>query len=105
MEDLRGAAAYRGGEVVSGEMKGAYAKLQWRCGLGHTFWASPYTVLRGGHWCPHCCQPAPWDFDRLSRHSPFFAQVWYDSHRRDEDLIYGLDGYRPVLLRPDEEEP
>ncbi len=92
-EDMRSAAAFRGGEFVSGEMKKgeAYEKRVWRCHDGHEFEMTPYAVLRGGHWCPKCCQPSPWDFDRLAKDNPFFAQVWYDSHERDENIRYELD--------------
>lgn len=93
LEDMRGAAKFRGGECVSDEMKKGdlYGKLTWKCSEGHSFESSPYTVLRGGHWCPFCCQPSPWRFDRLAKKSPFFAQVWYDSHGRDENYLYDAD--------------
>ena len=104
VDDMRSAAKFRGGEVVSENVEGAYSKITWRCHDGHEFDASPYTVLRGGHWCPKCCQPTPWDFDRLAKTSPFFAQVWYDSHETDEDNCYSLgDNYRPVLTKLGEE--
>ncbi len=102
VDDLRGAAAFRGGEYLS-EHAGVYEKRLWRCHDGHTFEASPYTVLRGGHWCPVCHQPAPWDFDRIAKFSPFVAQVWYDSHERDENRIYELDGGKPVVRELSEE--
>lgn len=93
IEDLRGAARFRGGELLSDSYGGdPYEKLVWKCHDGHEFKASAYTVLRGGHWCPICHQPAPWDFDRIAKHSPFVAQVWYDSHEKDENRIYGLNG-------------
>lgn len=91
--DMRSAAAFRGGRCVSENMtKGdLYTKLEWECHDGHRFWASPYTVLKAGHWCPECCQPQPWDYDRLSKFMPFYAQVWYDTHARGEDCIYYFD--------------
>ena len=100
ISDMRSAAAFRGGEVISQKVEGAYSKIVWKCNCGHEFSASPYTVLRGGHWCPKCCKPTPWDFDRLSKHNAFFAQAWYDSHEKDEDLLYDLgDNFKPVLSR------
>ena len=91
-DDLREAAAFRGGKVLDEMEQGAaYKKLRWRCHDGHEFLASPYTILRGGHWCPVCCQPMPWDFDRLAKNNPFFAQVWYDSHSKDESFRYEMD--------------
>ncbi len=88
ISDMRSAAAFRGGECLSDGFVEPYAKLTWKCHDGHTFEMTPYTVLRGGHWCPKCCQPAPWDFDRLAKDVPFFAQVWYDSHEEDENVTY-----------------
>lgn len=91
--DMKEAAAFRGGECLSEEMeKGdAYAPLRWRCHDGHEFYAAPYTILRGGHWCPECCQPEPWNYDKLSKYIPFYAQIWYDSHAREENSVYYFD--------------
>ncbi len=104
VEELGHAANFRGGELLSEEYGGdPYAKLTWRCHEGHTFAASPFTVLRGGHWCPECCLPEPWRFGKLARSSPFFAQVWYDSNSEDEHYGYGFDGEgKAVLLTEDE---
>lgn len=90
-KELGDAAAFRGGQYLQGFAGDAYAKAQWRCGRGHEFTATPYTVLRGGHWCPVCCQPSPWEFDALAKEIPFFAQVWYDSHGKDENYRYEMD--------------
>ena len=96
-EDLASAARFRGGECC-GEYGGdPYQKLTWRCHDGHEFATSPFTVLRGGHWCPVCQQPAPWDFDRIAKFSPFVAQVWYDSHEKDENRVYDLEDGKPVV--------
>ncbi len=101
IEDMREAARFRGGETLTEEMEkgAAYRKILWKCHEGHEFEASPYTVLRGGHWCPVCCQPTPWDFDRLSKHVPFFAQVWYDSHGTEENYVYDLDDEGKSVMR------
>lgn len=90
-KELSSAASYRGGAYLEGFTGDAYEKLQWRCGRGHEFTASAYTVLRGGHWCPVCCQPSPWEFDSLAKEIPFFAQVWYDTHKEDENCRYIMD--------------
>ena len=50
---------------------------------------NPYTVLRGGHWCPKC-SPMPWKFDSLAKKMPFYAQLWYDTHGKDENYIYSM---------------
>lgn len=93
IEDMRSAAAFRGGKCVSESMTRGdlYTKLEWECHDGHRFMASPYTVLKAGHWCPECCQPQPWDYDRLSKFMPFYAQVWYDTHAKGEDTVYYFD--------------
>ena len=94
IEDMKEAAAFRGGKVLSPEMTiGDLAtKLRWQCHNGHTFESSPYTILKAGHWCPACCSPKDsWEFDELAKHIPFYAQAWYDSHDRDEDYVYYLD--------------
>lgn len=87
--DMKEAAAFRGGECLAKELSGAYDKITWKCCEGHTFEASPYTVLRGGHWCDKC-MPQPWSFDRLAKKMPFYAQVWYDSHGEDENYSYEM---------------
>lgn len=93
VEDMKQAAAFRGGKFVSESMtKGdLYTKVEWECHDGHRFAASPYTILKAGHWCPVCSVPEPWDYDRVSKDNPFFAQVWYDSHKEDENAEYWFD--------------
>lgn len=91
IEDMRAAAAFRGGACLSEKMGATpYDKLQWCCSEGHVFSASPYTVLKGGHWCPACLSEG-WNFDSLAPKSPFYAQVWYDSHTRGENMRYWFD--------------
>ncbi len=87
LQDLRDAAAFRGGEVVSTQMKKGdlYTKITWKCHNGHEFVARPFTILKAGFWCPECCEALPkWSFDKVAPHVPFYAQVWYDTHRKDE---------------------
>ncbi len=91
IDDLRSAAAFRGGSLVSEKSGSPFDKLVWRCHDGHEFEASPFTVLRGGHWCDKCAYPTPWDFDRQAKFSPYIAQVWYDSHDTDEDNVYDFN--------------
>ncbi|MED4229042.1 NAD(P)-dependent oxidoreductase [Neobacillus cucumis] len=87
--DMKQAAVFRGGECLSESMqKGDLAtKLNWRCAFGHKFEASPTLVLLGGHWCPDCL-PAPWNYDEEAKRNPFFAQVWYPLHEKDESNSY-----------------
>lgn len=89
IEDMKQAASFRGGKCLSETMKkGDWATpLEWECQFGHKFTASPSLVLDGGHWCPECL-PAPWNYDEIAKGNPFFAQVWYPIHGRDEHNCY-----------------
>ncbi len=95
IEDMKQAAKFRGGECLSDTMvKGDLStKLLWKCGYcGAEFKASPNLILLGGHWCPECYVPQKaWDYDNIARTNPFFAQVWYPSHRKDECNVYPFD--------------
>ena len=93
IEDIKQAAAFRGGKCVSKNMSRGdlYSPLQWQCHNGHLFAASPYLVLKTGHWCPECCSVPPWNFGELAKHIPFYAQLWYDDHMSDETESYSAD--------------
>ena len=88
LEDLRQAAAFRGGECLAQEVPDLYAPIPWRSARGNEFMMSANLVLRGGHWCPQEL-PWPWDYDTEARLNPFFAQVWYPLHGQDEQNVYG----------------
>jgi nucleoside-diphosphate-sugar epimerase len=77
LADMQKAAQFRGGECLAENMKTGdlRSKLPWRCAFGHEFTASPYLVLKTGHWCPEC-MPPPWNYDQIAKYNPFFAQVW-----------------------------
>jgi len=95
LEELQQAAIFRGGKCLAEEApENEYAKIKWQCSEGHIFESSVYTVLGGGHWCPECTMPDKnfsWRFDYLSTKSPFFAQLWYDSHSKEENFVYYID--------------
>ncbi|MGP1563997.1 MAG: NAD-dependent epimerase/dehydratase family protein [Treponema sp.] len=94
IEDMKNAAAFRGGSVVSQNMtKGAlFEKLDWKCRNGHVFSANPFTILKAGFWCPVCCEALPWSFDKEAAHVPFYAQIWYDTHSKEEEShVYPYD--------------
>lgn len=99
IEDMKGAAIFRGGKCVSKSMtKGDLrTKLEWECHDGHKFLAAPYTIIKAGFWCPECSQPVPWNFDALAKKIPFFAQVWYNSHTKEENEFYPADCYKDIL--------
>jgi hypothetical protein len=86
LDDVKGAAAFRGGECDSGSMKtGDWAsKLKFRCAFGHAFDASPRLVLEGGHWCP-VCERESWNYYNRAKVDPFFAQVWNPLHDENEE--------------------
>lgn len=86
--DMKKAAEFRGGECISKKLgKDMYTPIKWKCAHGHEFEMSPNLVLKGGHWCPECL-PMPWNYDEIARHNPFFAQVWYSHHGKDENNVY-----------------
>lgn len=88
ISDMKKAAEFRGGKCISAKLgKDMYTPIKWRCAHGHEFTMSPNLVLRGGHWCPDCL-PMPWKYDEIARHNPFFAQVWYSHHDKDENNVY-----------------
>ena len=99
LNDMRGAARFRGGECLSEQMTTGdlYTPLSWRCWRGHSFQLTPNSVLRGGHWCPECSpRKIGWDYDREAQHNPFFAQVWYPNHGEEESNYYPPDCYRDI---------
>ncbi len=88
IKDMKKAAEFRGGRCISKKL-GAdmYTPIKWECAFGHQFEMSPNLVLKGGHWCPEC-MPIPWQYDKIAKVNPFFAQVWYSHHSPDEDNVY-----------------
>lgn len=75
IQDLRQAAEFRGGKLMSEQWKGEmHVKLKWECCQGHSFEMTPHAVLKGGHWCMDCISP-PWDYQVLTQKNPFAAQV------------------------------
>jgi nucleoside-diphosphate-sugar epimerase len=88
LEELKKAAAFRGGLCLGGSYSGKSAeKLLWRCAFGHEFRASVALVLLGGHWCPECEAP-PWNYDQIAKKNPFLAQAYANTHGRDENNFY-----------------
>ena len=89
LDDLKGAAKFRGGECLSKSMEQGdwTSKQSFRCAFGHTFEASPRLVLEGGHWCPEC-ERKSWNYGARAKVDPFFAQVWNPLHDPDEMREY-----------------
>lgn len=93
IDDLKAAAAFRGGCLVSEYVDSIYEKVTWKCGhCGKEFEATPNLILKGGHWCPHCFIPSnAWDYGRIAEKNQFFAQVWYNNHTKDEKDYYEFE--------------
>jgi hypothetical protein len=87
IDEIKKAAAFRGGELLSDNIPDIYTPVKWKCAFGHEFEMSVNTVLRGGHWCPEC-DPLPWNYDAVAKVNPFFAQVWYADHGKNEDYVH-----------------
>ena len=74
-DDLRQAAAFRGGHChATGEVAPDRA-VEWDCAAGHRFTMTPNLYLRGGHWCPTCMIDQS-SYAAEADRNPFFAQVW-----------------------------
>jgi hypothetical protein len=88
IEDMKKAAAFRGGKCLSEDMEKGdlMQELTWECAFGHRFTAKPNTVLKLGHWCPHCMN-GRWNYTEQARKNPFFRQVWAPLHPDTEDEV------------------
>lgn len=84
-KDLCDAAEFRKGKCLAADYAEGdiYKKIRWQCRDGHIFESTPYTVLKGGYWCPVCCEPLPWKYGALSD-IPFYGQLYFDTHTEDE---------------------
>jgi hypothetical protein len=51
-------AAARGGTCLSSKYVNGTTKMQFRCGLGHEWMASPQSIIHAGSWCPACAKEA-----------------------------------------------
>jgi nucleoside-diphosphate-sugar epimerase len=85
LHDMKEAAKFRGGECLSEKIKNGNwtEKLKFRCAFGHEFGASPRLILEAGHWCP-VCERESWNYYEHAKVNPFFAQVWYPLHNKNE---------------------
>lgn len=101
LKDMQKAAEFRGGKCLSKKMtKGDWdTPLQWEDAEGRSFEATPRLILLGGHWSPFDMpypyadapkeEQRPWQWDRVAKKNPFFAQLWAPLHEADEDNVYG----------------
>lgn len=101
LEDLQSAAKFRGGKCLAKEYDSAdlHEKALWKCRDGHEFALTPYTVLKGGYWCPHCCEPMPWKYGAIAD-IPFYSQVYFDSHDESEvNEVYPLSDHEDDFIK------
>ncbi len=106
LEDLKNVAKMHGGELLSEDFSGdLYQKLKWKNSDNVEFVANPYTVLCAGHWFNRLYTENRWDFDRLAKTDKIFAQVWYDSHDKEEAFCYYLDANYDAGMFEGEEKP
>ncbi len=100
LEEINNAAAFRGGNCISKNYgKNPREKLLWKCREGHEFALTPYTVLKGGYWCPHCTEPRPWKYGSLAD-IPFYGQVYFDSHSEKEIYdVFPLSEHEEEFLK------
>jgi|LGOV01.1.fsa_nt_gb nucleoside-diphosphate-sugar epimerase len=88
LEDMKKAADFRGGQCLSQKMINGdlYTPLKWQCHNKHKFEATPYLILKSGHWCSECEKEA-WNHAEWAKHNHFFAQVWSPLHG-DKNAVY-----------------
>ena len=91
VEDLQKYAQMRGGKLISKNFKTLYDKLVWQNCDGEKFEARAYTVVKAGHFVNRSYQENVWEFDRLSKKDKVYAQIWFDSHDKNEDKKYSFD--------------
>ena len=96
LADLRDAADFRGGQCLTEAFESMRHALEWKCAFGHTWKATPTLVLRAGHWCPECLPPA-WNYDEIAKKNPFFAQIYYPNHDRDEQNFYDARCFEDIV--------
>jgi len=88
LNDMKAASVFRGGQCLSQTMEkgNLYTPLKWQCHNNHQFEATPYLILKAGHWCPEC-EKESWNHAEWAKHNPFFAQVWSPLHD-DKNAVY-----------------
>lgn len=91
LEDLKKAAAFRGGECLAEEAPAdIYTPIAWKCADGHTFKMSVNAVLHGGHWCPECLSHE-WRYGQIAKVNPFYNQVWAPIHDKGDDYVIPME--------------
>ena len=92
LKDLQDYAKMHSGKLLSKDFNGdLYQKLDWETQDVEEFSASPFTVLKAGHWYNPIYYKNVWDFDRLSKKDKIYQEIWFDSHNEDENNLYYYD--------------
>ena len=105
LQDLAILAEKHGGKLLS-TRGGANDRLEWENSDGVRFTARGYTVMCG-HWINPCYGKKYypdypeycWDFDRLAKKDKLYAEIWYDSHDKDENNFYYYNDNFDALYR------
>ncbi len=92
-DDLVAVAKMHGGKLISRDFETGdiYKKLVWEDQDKNRFSATAFSVLRAGHWHSDIYENFVWDFDRLAKKDKIYAQIWYDSHDKNENYVYTTD--------------
>ena len=92
LKDLQDYAKEHGGRLLSKQYNGdLYEKLEWETQDGEKFTATPFTVLKAGHWYNPIYYKNVWDFDRLTQKDKVYKEIWLDSHGENENNMYYYD--------------
>jgi hypothetical protein len=91
VEDLRKAAAFRGGKYLENDAPAdIYTPVRWECADGHEFKMSVNAALHGGHWCPECLAHE-WKYGQIAKKNPFYAQVWTPIRGDEDDFAIPME--------------
>jgi nucleoside-diphosphate-sugar epimerase len=93
LSDMQELAKSRGGECLSKEYADLKTRMNWKCAFGHEWEATPKSPLTG-HWCPEC-MPPPWKWDEVAKKDPALANIYYNTHDKDESQCVDWL-YRPL---------
>jgi nucleoside-diphosphate-sugar epimerase len=70
-------ATLRGGTCDATEFTGPGQRLDWTCGRGHSFRASPRLLAGAGYWCPTCAprvdDVSGWDYSETAKRDLLLA--------------------------------
>lgn len=92
-QNLIDIATAHGGKCLDVKKFGGnlYKKLKWKNSQNKTFLASAYTILRAGHWYNSSHYEWSWEYNKLCKNDKIFANIWYDSHNKKENIKYYFD--------------